>query len=257
MFVGAKPLVVRVEEVLSGQSWLYVFETGPVWVGSSPSSSLAIARPFILEQHGIFHFDDRSVRYQDLDPRAGTTIDGDPAGGGEHILTERTHVEMGPVRLTISRRTPAEVSDPMSSPFAGRPAPTMVLAPRPDLRPAPAAEPVAWDAPTALQDIRGMTGPVDLSMSTDISLEDEDPRAYRQWGPPDERRRGRDAAKNRRRPGGRARRAGSRALVWLSALGLFAVVVGVAGLVLQYHGLPWMPPQVLARVPPWLATLFR
>src|SRR4051812_49706932 len=129
MFVGAKPLVVRVEEVLSGQSWLYVFETGPVWVGSSPSSSLAIARPFILEQHGIFHFDDRSVRYQDLDPRAGTTIDGDPAGGSEHLLTDHSRLEMGPVRLTISRRRPADISDPASSPFAGRPAPTLVLPP--------------------------------------------------------------------------------------------------------------------------------
>jgi hypothetical protein len=45
-------------------------------------------------------------------------------------------------------------------------------------------------------------------------------------------------------------------LAWMAAFGLFVGIVGVAGLLLQYKGLPWMPPELAARVPPWLARLF-
>jgi hypothetical protein len=44
---------------------------------------------------------------------------------------------------------------------------------------------------------------------------------------------------------------------WLFAMVLGIAIVGVAGLVLQYQGLPWMPPWLASRIPPWLATLFR
>jgi hypothetical protein len=256
--VSARPLVVRVEEPASGQSFVYVFSSGPVWVGASASAGLPIGRPFILDQHGIFHFDERAVRYQDLDARAGTLVDGDPVGRGEHLLTEHSRLEMGPVVLTISRREPDEpIADPRSSPFAVQMLSTMVLPPGPALPAAPIA-PTSWAKPVGLHDpaprVSGPLSALDLAM--DVSLEDEDPRAYRQWGAVEDGPRPRER-KPTRRGRGRGRHAASRAGLWLMAFGLFVLVVGVAGLVLQYRGLPWMPPQLAARIPPWLAALFR
>jgi hypothetical protein len=45
--------------------------------------------------------------------------------------------------------------------------------------------------------------------------------------------------------------------MWLSAMVLGGAIVAVAGLLLQYRGLPWMPAELAARIPPWLANLFR
>src|SRR5206468_53817 len=89
---GAQPLVVRIEDILAREVWVYVFSDGPVWVGCGPTASLTIVRPFISLQHGCFHFDHRSVRYQDLAPGVGTIVDGVVAGGSEVPLTEWSQI---------------------------------------------------------------------------------------------------------------------------------------------------------------------
>jgi hypothetical protein len=253
--MSGKPLVIRVEEVGTGQAWTYLFAEGPVWVGSGAGASLPIERPFIFEQHGIFHFDDRAVRYQDLDPRGGTLLDGTPATRGEHPITEWTRLEMGPVRLTLSRQVPPEpISDPRLSPFAAAPLRTLVLPPRLDLPRVPAAAPQGWpyELPPGVPD-----EPEFRLSSVDMRVPiDDDDLPYRPRSESEARRGGEPRRPVRRRGRGVVRRAASRAFVWGSALALFLIVVGVAGLLLQYRGLPWMPPPLAARVPPWLSGLF-
>jgi predicted component of type VI protein secretion system len=247
--VSTRPLVVRVEEVATGAAWFYRFDSGPVWIGCNPSASLSIARPFILEQHGIIQFDERSVRYQDLDASSATLIDGEPAGTGETPLTEWSRVEMGPVRLTVSRRPPEEpISDPAASPFAARAASTLVLPQRPDLPLANTAPPPDWSPPLPRAAPSTVTDRLARSDELDEAL------ALERSGGRENRR----PTETRKKPT-RRRRVKSRFsfLAWLSAFALFVGIVGVAGLILQHRGLPWMPPALAARIPPWLAALFQ
>ena len=228
---------------MAGESWLYVFPVGPVFVGCGTDASLVIVRPFISLQHGCFHFDHHSARYQDLDPGVGTIIDGVAAAGSETPLTEWTQMDMGSLRVTVSRRPPDwGVADPSLSPFARAPAappapaypPTLVLpqSPRPYYPgpSAPLAPPVAEPA--------------------DSEKSDED------VPPPPQRRRSSTARVVRRSRAARVKRFFARLFAWLSALAVGVVIVGAAGLLLQYRGLAWMPPWLVSRVPPWLASLF-
>src|SRR3954451_25451160 len=117
--MGTDPLVVRIMDTRTGQSWVYVFSFGPVSVGCGADSTLQIARPFVVPRHGAFVFDDRSVHYQDLDPRSGTRVDSAPASGKEWPLTEWTRIQIGDLHITISRRPPAgPVPHASLSPFA-------------------------------------------------------------------------------------------------------------------------------------------
>jgi hypothetical protein len=238
--MSTRPLVIRVEEVATGAAWVYLYESGPVWIGCTASATLPIARPFILEQHGILQFDERGVCYQDLDDRSATMIDGVPAGRAEHPVTEWSRIEMGPVRLTVTRRPPEEpVSAPIASPFAATAVSTLVLPQRPDL---PLANPPSISLPRPAPP----PGIDRLALSDELDLDPPRRSSTRESRVP-------DSNKPRRR---RVKRRFS-FLSWLAAFGLFVVIVGVAGLILQYQGLPWMPAGLEARVPPWLARLFR
>jgi hypothetical protein len=234
----ARPLVVRVEDIATRQAWFYAFDSGPVWVGCGPDSSLVINRPFISLQHGCFRFDHHSAQYQDLDPAVGTIVDGAPAGGRELPLTEWTQLELGDLRVTVSRRLPDEpLSDPGLSPFA---------------RPLRAHEglPAAPLPPTlVLPDALPSSRPPER---TDAWREIVDPSAT-----PAPAARRSTSRPVRRRGRGRVRWAFRRMLIWLTALVVGAAIVSVAGLLLQYRGLPWMPPELAARIPPWLGNLFR
>jgi hypothetical protein len=243
--MSTRPLVIRVEEIATGAAWVYLFESGPVWIGNNSSVSLPIARPFILDNHGIIQFDERSVRYQDLDAHSGTAIDGVPAGNGENPLTEWSRVEMGPVRLTISRTPPNEpVGDPMASPFAATPPSTLILPPRDDLPVASA--PLPWAPP-----------PPRREPARDALLHsDEFDEALPATGATGREVRS-STSVTKKKPRRRRVRSRFSFLAWLAAFALFVGIVGVAGLMLQFKGLPWMPPQMAARIPPWLAGLFR
>ncbi|HXU83747.1 MAG TPA: FHA domain-containing protein [Polyangia bacterium] len=254
-----KPLVVRVEDINTREAWFYVFEQSPVWVGCGPESSLLIVRPFISLQHGCFRFDAQGVRYQDLDPAVGTLVDGEPAAGREVTLSEWTQVEMGDLRITVSRRPPElAVSDPALSPFGRSAAPGW---PAPAPAPLPAPEPLsALSAPLPVMPATLVLPDAAVSARPRRAASD----AWSEIVPPEDlspapvRRPSTAAAKPvRRRKRGRAKRFFSRALLWLSAMGIGAAILAVAGLLLQYRGLPWMPPELVARIPPWLANLFR
>jgi hypothetical protein len=237
-----KPLVVRVEDIASRQAWQYVFDSGPVWLGCGAEASLVIVRPFISLQHGCFRFDHHSVRYQDLDPGVGTIVDGSPAGNREVPLTEWTQLEMGDLRVTVSRRPPdGPAVDPTLSPFA-RPLRAFDAAPSeaPALPRTLVLPPDAGIAPSR--------GPA----RNDAWSEIVDPE---QTPPPSSRRSAPTKPVRRRR--GRVKHAFRRTLLWLSAMLLGGVIIGLAGLLLQYRGLPWMPAELAARIPPWLASLFR
>jgi hypothetical protein len=237
------PLVVRVEDFATRQSWEYVFTSGPVWVGCGPEASLVIVRPFISLQHGCFRFDHHSVQYQDLDPVVGTVVDGDPAGSREVALTEWTQLEMGDLRVTVSRRLPeGPVPDPSLSPFA-RPSQVQPWSPE-----APAAAPPMPRTLVLPPDAGRPAGPRGSSEAWDEIV---DPGST----PPPRRVDARPT--RRRRRGGGVKRAFRRGLLWLSAMLLGGAILAVAGLLLQYRGLPWMPPELAARIPPWLANLFR
>jgi hypothetical protein len=243
--MGTRPLVIRVEEIATGGAWVYVFDSGPVWIGCTASASLPIARPFILEQHGILQFDERSVRYQDLDARSGTSIDGVPAGSGENPVTEWSRIEMGPVRLTVSRKLPEEpASDPRGSPFAATAPATLVLPPRSDLPVAPVPLAPAWDAPP-----RPSAPPSNALLQSDEFDEALPSRRTSERAPTESK-----AKKTKRKR--RVRRRFS-FLAWVAAFALFVGIVGVAGLMLQFKGVPWMPPELAARIPAWLAAPFR
>jgi hypothetical protein len=233
-----RPLVVRVEEIASRQAWFYAFDSGPVWIGCGTDASLVIVRPFISLQHGCFRFDHHSVQYQDLDPRVGTLVDGNPAGSREVPLTEWSQLEMGDLRVTVSRRLPDEpIAHPSLSPFA---------------RPLPAQDAAPPAMPRTLVLPEAAAAPYRQPARSDSWSEIIDPQPT-----PTPARRSTSAKRAPRRGRGRAKRALGRTVLWLSAVVLGAVILGVAGLLLQFRGLAWMPPEVAARVPPWLAGLFR
>jgi hypothetical protein len=239
--MDSKPLVVRVEDIATRQAWQYVFDGGPVWVGCGAEASLVIVRPFISLQHGCFRFDNQSIQYQDLDPGVGTIVDGNPAGTREVPLTEWSQLEMGDLRVTVSRRPPeGPVLDPSLSPFvrplraldAAPPTPalprTLVL---PDARIPSYQPPAPGDAWSEIVDPESTPEPAHRTASHKPA--------------------------RRRRRTGRVKRAFRRTLLWLLAVLVGAAILGVAGMLLQYRGLSWMPPQLAARVPTWLANLFR
>jgi len=237
-----KPLVVRVEDIATRQAWEYVFDSGPVWLGCGAEASLVIVRPFISLQHGCFRFDHHSAHYQDLDPGVGTIVDGAPAGSREVPLTDWTQLEMGELRITVSRRLPdLPVSDPALSPFA-RP-----LRAHDAVPPNPAALPRTMVLPDTA------VAPYRAPARNDAWSEIVDP----EHTPPPSARRPAAPKPVRRRRRGRAKHAFRRTLMWLSAMVLGGAIVAVAGLLLQYRGLPWMPAELAARIPPWLANLFR
>jgi hypothetical protein len=242
----AKPLVIRVEDINTREAWVYLFEQSPVWVGCGPEASLLLVRPFISLQHGCFRFDHQAVRYQDLDPGVGSLLDGEPAAGREVTLNDWTQLELGDLRVTVSRRPPdLPLSDPGQSPFARAPGgsppapaplppmpPTLVLPPEMAAAARPRRPPSdAWSEIVPPDDL----SPAPVRRSTSSSS----PKP----------------ARRRRR--GKVKHAVRRSFVWLFAMGIGLVIVGVAGLLLQYRGLPWMPPELAARIPPWLANVFR
>jgi hypothetical protein len=232
-----RPLVIRVEDILTRQSWVYLFTATPVWVGCGAEASLLLARPKISAQHGCFHFDHHAVRYQDLDPGVGTLIDGMPAGGHETTLTEWSQVEMGDLRLTVSRRPPEEpILDPRQSPFAGTPAGPVGPPPR------------LWGLPQPQPPPATLVLPEGPPPATPPPAEEP---------PPLSKAAPRRKAKAGQRPRRRRRAWGRAILMWLSALGVGVVIVGFAGLLLQYRGLAWMPPWLKEQIPPWVETLFR
>jgi hypothetical protein len=240
-----KPLVIRVEDIATRQAWQYVFESGPVWVGCGAEASLVIMRPFVSLQHGCFRFDHHFVHYQDLDPGVGTLVDGAPAGGREVPLTEWTQMEMGDLRITVSRRLPDEpVGDPAQSPFA-RPLRAYEAMP-----PAPAA-PEAPVMPRTLVLPDAAVASYRAPVRNDAWSEIVEP------GSTPAPRRSAPAKPVRRRKTGRVKHALRRSLLWLFAMVLGGAIVGVAGLLLQYRGLPWMPADLATRIPPWLSGLFR
>lgn len=239
------PLVVRVEDIATRRAWVYVFESGPVWVGCGPDSSLVLARPSIAPQHGCFRFDHHLVRYQDLSPAVGTLVDGDPVGGREVPLTDWSQLEMGDLRVTVSRRWPEEpVADPALSPFA-RPANAaeapLSMAPGFDAPPLP---PTLVLPQTAMAAFRAPARNDAWSEIVDI-------------GHTPIPRRSIPTSPDRRRKRGRSKNGGRRWLLWLFAMLLGGAIVGAAGLLLQYRGLPWMPAELATRIPPWLVRLFR
>jgi hypothetical protein len=218
------PLVVRIIDTLTGESWVYLFPVGPVTIGRGVDCSLQIDRPFISAQHGSFQFDDHSVRFQDGDPRSGTRVDGVPAGGREKTLTDWTQIEMGDLRMTTSRRPPDQpVAEPSLSPFA-----------RPQAR--AAAPPRPHDPPVA-----ALPAPPRPPRPSQPAPKVSTPPA-----------RSRPSRSVERPPRRRVKRRFS-ILAWLCAIALGTAVVAAAGLVLQFRGLPWMPPELLSRIPPWLA----
>jgi hypothetical protein len=243
--MDSKPLVVRVEDINTRQAWLYLFTSGPVWVGCGTEASLLIVRPFISPQHGCFRFDHHSVHYQDLDPGVATLIDGDPAGGKEVPLTEWSQMEMGDLRVTISRVAADGVSDPSLSPFA-RP----LRAPEwsPGVPPNPE---LALPRTLVLPDTAARThrGPSRSDAWSEIVEPDSTPAPSHRRSP--------SAKPARRQRRGRVKWAFRRALAWLSAVVVGVGIIGVAGLMLQYRGLPWIPPELASRIPAWLANLFR
>src|SRR3954468_4012783 len=118
-----KPLVIHAQDVQSGETWLYLFDRGPVLIGRGEGVALKIARPFVSMQHGTFDFTDERVRYLDLDSRNGTLIDEVPVMGGEREIGQGTRIRIGRVQLTVSRTPPATpAGDPEESPFARPPA---------------------------------------------------------------------------------------------------------------------------------------
>jgi hypothetical protein len=220
------PLVIRIIDTVTGESWVYVFQVGPVRIGCDIDSSLPIARPFISAQHGSFVFDDQSVRYQDLDPGAGTRVDGVPPRGRETIVSDWTSIQMGDLRITTSRRLPdTAIPDPGLSPFA---------------RP-----------PASARRGRGQRTP-------DVPPTADPPRADRPPANP----RAASSHRSRRpqaveRPPRRRVKARFSILAWLSAISLGVAVVAVLGLVLQFRVVPWMPPELVSRIPPWLGAWFQ
>jgi hypothetical protein len=218
------PLVVRIIDTLTGESWVYLFPVGPVTIGRGADCSLQIDRPFISAHQGSFQFDDHSVRFQDGDPRSGTRVDGVPAGGREKTVTDWTQIEMGDLRMTTSRRPPDQpVADPSLSPFA-----------RPQ---AGAAAPLRAHDPVVTPQPAPSRPPRSKQPAAKVSA------------PPVRSRSSRSVERPPRR---RVKRRFS-ILAWLSAIALGTAAVAAAGLVLQFRGLPWMPPELLSRIPPWLA----
>jgi FHA domain-containing protein len=228
------PLVVRIIDTVTGESWVYVFHVGPVSIGCGLDASLPIVRPLVSAQHGSFQFDDRSVRYQDHDPQNGTLVDGAATRGREKIVTDWTQIEIGNVRITTSRRLPDKpIPDPSLSPFGRLPGGSAVP-PRPQDAAVPRGRQELSGAPSAPAPRPSSPAPPPANLRAR-------PSRHRTGSPAVER------------PPRRRVRSGFSVLAWLSAIALGLVVVGAAALVLQFSGVRWMPPELVARIPTWLA----
>lgn len=128
-----KPLVVRIEDLETGEAWVYAFDHGPVVLGRGEEVALPVARSFVSLQHCSFDFDGVSISFVDLDSRNGTTVDGMILAGGECLLTEASDVRIGPARISVSRAMPDRAPpDPASSPFARAGAAAKKLEPKPE-----------------------------------------------------------------------------------------------------------------------------
>ncbi len=104
-----RPLVVAVDDMVTGDSYTYSFRTSPVLVGSGPEAALRIARPWVAGRQGEFEFDEARVWYRVLDPTRSTVLDGRSAAPGARVaLGAASDVWIeGRLRMRVSRASPA------------------------------------------------------------------------------------------------------------------------------------------------------
>jgi hypothetical protein len=170
-----QPLVIKVEDTDTGDTWVYVREESPVLLGRGAGATLPIGRPFVSAAHGTFTYDDARAcwTYADLDSASGTRL-GDRRLAAEEVvaLPPASVLHVGTLAFTVLAEPPSErAASDDASPFAvGAPA----------LQTATARLPVLVEpAPEAPSPLAGGT------LMLPEGLSEEAPRPPQRQTPPD------------------------------------------------------------------------
>jgi type VI secretion system FHA domain protein len=144
------PLVVRVENLQTGEATQVAFLKSPVRIGRSEINDLPLAQPFVSTWHAVVRFDEQEIAYVDLGSTNGSVLGGERlARNVPTTLQPGAEVVIGALRLTFARRaTGAHPAPPLQATvFAQRaaqltpPSTAAVAAPAMAQAPAPAPAP--------------------------------------------------------------------------------------------------------------------
>jgi type VI secretion system protein len=103
------PLVVRIEDLLTGAKAQYAFLRSPVRIGRSEINDLPLPQGFVSQWHAVVQFDDKEIRYVDLGSTNGSIVDGARVGKNVVVVLESgKQVTIGALRLTFERRATGE-----------------------------------------------------------------------------------------------------------------------------------------------------
>jgi hypothetical protein len=120
-----KPLVIKVEDVESADTWVYVLDDSPVVLGRGDGATLRIGRPFVSQAHGTFTHDGDADAwtYMDLDSASGTAgADGPLTPEQAVTLAPGASLVIGSLVLTVLAEGPSEPPPAgADSPFAVTP----------------------------------------------------------------------------------------------------------------------------------------
>jgi len=114
-------ITIWVEDIVSGESAVFVRDSSPVNIGRSPACSVAIDRGCLSNLHGSIRFDGDEVTYADLESLNGSTLDGRPLEGNEAVaIAAGSQLVLGKrLRIVVSPGRPATPPDPSQpNPFA-------------------------------------------------------------------------------------------------------------------------------------------
>jgi serine/threonine-protein kinase len=114
-------IVVRVEDVVTGESAAFVRERSPIIIGRSRDASIVIDRGYLSNLQGTIRFDEREVIYTDLDSLNGATLDGRSLQADEPVvIAPDSALIIGKrLRVMVSTGLAASPPDPSQpSPFA-------------------------------------------------------------------------------------------------------------------------------------------
>jgi serine/threonine protein kinase len=118
---AAVSLTVRLEDIVTGESWDYPCDRSPIIIGRNRDASIVVARHFVSGLHASIRHDHDLITFTDLDSLNGTLLDGQPIVMDQPVpITPDSDLLVGRrLRLTVRRGRSAPPPDPTKrSPFA-------------------------------------------------------------------------------------------------------------------------------------------
>lgn len=177
------PLVVRVEDLVTGAKAQFAFIRSPVRIGRSEINDLPLPQGFVSQWHAVVQFDEEGTRYVDLGSTNGSAVDGAPVDRNVPVeLGPTTEVRIGSLRLVFERRATGEHRAPtpktlfaIRAATTGRAAAVEHAPGAGEAPPPPGAPPQSTPAPPSAPAVRAPPGEVapvlDLSGFTSVALQ--------------------------------------------------------------------------------------